>query len=207
MRYQRGSILLAGLLLGLLLMLGSIGLPYHRLDWMVFSQPYEPTQTPTSTSVPTATFTPTSVTTSTATVPPATVTATPTTPDQDFINYLPLIRRSGPVTGSVVIEGGRCCAGGTAGSTIEIGVAFQATSPFGDVRDMRLRASYGGRCLSGEELAAFPWEPFVSEKTFPVTVVINWVGFYVSAQYRDAAGHLSPAYCDDISVEGMPPHP
>ncbi len=95
MRHRRGSILLAGLLLGLLLMLGSIGLPYHRFDWMAYSQPYEPTQTPTSTSVPTATFTPTSVATSTATVPPATVTATPTA-ELDFINYLPLIRRSSP---------------------------------------------------------------------------------------------------------------
>ncbi len=95
--------------------------------------------------------------------------------------------------------------GGTVGSTIKISVTFEAANPFEDVTDMRTRAWYGGRCLTEKELAAFAWEPFVSERTFPVTVAINWVGFYVSAQYRDAAGHLSPAYCDDISVEGMPP--
>ncbi|MFQ5855301.1 MAG: hypothetical protein ACE5LU_06635 [Anaerolineae bacterium] len=122
MRYRRGLVLMAGLLSGLLLMLVAISLPYDVFDWMVYSQPYEPTQTPTSTSVPTATFTPTSVATSTATAtaPPATVTTTPTT-EPGFINYLPLIRRSspfgGPVSGSVEIEGGACCVGGPAGST------------------------------------------------------------------------------------------
>jgi hypothetical protein len=26
-------------------------------------------------------------------------------------------------------------------------------------------------------------------------------------QYRDASGNVSPMYCDDISVEGMPAQP
>jgi hypothetical protein len=49
------------------------------------------------------------------------------------------------------------------------------------------------------------WERFAASKTFPVYVALNWVGFYVSAQFQDEHGNLSPVYCDDISVEGMPP--
>jgi len=112
-----------------------------------------------------------------------------------------------PVSGSVVIAGGACCVGGTAGETIDIAAAFEATSPMGDVTQMRTQASYGGGCVTESALAASPWEPFVSQRKFPVTVGINWIGFYVSVQYRDAAGLLSAVYCDDISVEGMPPQP
>jgi hypothetical protein len=36
-------------------------------------------------------------------------------------------------------------------------------------------------------------------------VPVNWTGFYVSVQYRDADGNLSPVYDDDVSVEGQPP--
>ncbi|MFQ5595981.1 MAG: hypothetical protein ACE5HA_17710 [Anaerolineae bacterium] len=210
MSYRLGSLLLAGLLLGTLLALPFIRLPYGGLDWTAYSQPYEPTQTPTSTLTLTPTATATSVATATATrtsTPPATPTTGPTL---DQHNYMPLIRRSAavrPVSGSVLIEGGACCVGGTAGTTIDIDAAFEATSPFGDVTQMRARGLYGGGCLTEDELAAFPWEPFVSQRTFPVTVAINWIGFYVSVQYRDAAGLLSGVYCDDISVEGMPPQP
>ncbi len=35
----------------------------------------------------------------------------------------------------------------------------------------------------------------------------NNVLYFVSVQYRDANGNVSPVYCDDISVEGMPPPP
>jgi hypothetical protein len=51
------------------------------------------------------------------------------------------------------------------------------------------------------------WEPFTTTRTFSVPVAINWAGFYVAAQYQDEKGNLSPVYCDDISVEGMPPTP
>ena len=200
MSYRPGSVLLAGLLLGTLLALPFIRLPYAGLDWTAYSQPYEPTQTPTCTATSTAT----------ATLPPTPPATATTAPTLDHHNYMPLIRRSGafrPVTGSVVIAGGACCVGGTAGTTIDIDAAFEATSPFGDVTQMRTRGLYAGRCLTEGELAAFPWEPFVSQRTFPVTVAINWIGFYVSVQYRDAAGLLSGVYCDDISVEGMPPQP
>jgi hypothetical protein len=110
-----------------------------------------------------------------------------------------------PVYGYVDIEDGRCCVGGTAGSTVDVRVAFGAESPFAEVTEMRARA--GARPFDEFELAEAPWEPFVAARIFPVPVPINWSGFYVSVQYRDARGNLSPVFSDDISVEGMPVSP
>lgn len=108
-----------------------------------------------------------------------------------------------PLAGAVVWEEGRCCAGGTAGQTIQVKAKFSASSPYGEVTEMRLRT--GGMCFPEVELGQVSWEPFVPEKSFPFTLPVNWVGFYISVQYRDQAGNLSPVYCDDISLEGMPP--
>lgn len=206
MTHSRGFVWIAGVLLGVLLVLPFVGLPYDALDWTAYSQPYEPTSTPTNTATSIPTSTATSMPTATMTLTPtATATATPTSTPEPR-NYLPLIRRSAAsaVRGSVLIEGGSCCVGGAAGDTIEIDAAFEASSSFGDVTEMRVRGLYGGGCLAEDEMAQVSWEPFVSSKAYPVTLAINWVGFYVSVQYRDASGNLSPVYCDDISVEGMP---
>ena len=112
---------------------------------------------------------------------------------------------SRPVTGSVVLQGGACCVGGTAGSPVAIRAAYAATSTLAQVTDMRTAARYGGGCLKEAAMASIPWEPFSASGRFTVTAAINWIGFYVSAQYRDAQGNLSPVVCDDVSVEGMPP--
>lgn len=110
-----------------------------------------------------------------------------------------------PLTGSVEIEEGRCCIGGTAGDVIQARVDFSATSPFGEVKDMR--AQTAGLCFTDNEMLDANWEPITSSKTYPVYVALNWVGFYVSVQYRDEHGNLSPVYCDEIGVEGHPPMP
>ncbi len=110
-----------------------------------------------------------------------------------------------PVTGSVQIEGGRCCIGAFAGATLQTQVDFSASSRSGDVSQMRVRP--GGGCAAEAQMESAEWEPFVPSKTYPVVVGINWNGFYVSAQFQDEQGNLSPVYCDDISVEGMPPVP
>lgn len=110
-----------------------------------------------------------------------------------------------PVSGEVILEEGRCCAGGVEGQTIEIQAAFMAESTAGNVTELRI--SETGGCATQEIMDQSSWEPFVSEKGFPFEVAINWVGFYLSVQYRDDAGNLSPIYCDDISVEGMPASP
>lgn len=108
-----------------------------------------------------------------------------------------------PVYGSVVIEGGKCCVGGIAGETIEIGVAFEASSPLGDVTEMRVRL--GSFQFTEDDMAHAEWEEFVPYKTYSIQLAINWVGFYVTVQYRDELGNLSSIYRDDISVEGHPP--
>ena len=110
-----------------------------------------------------------------------------------------------PVYGSVVIEGGHCCIGGIAGETIKIGVAFEATSPLGEVTEMRVLL--GGLHFREDEMAYADWEVFVPYKTFSVEVALNWVGFYITVQYRDGLGNLSLVYYDDISVEGHPTPP
>jgi hypothetical protein len=106
------------------------------------------------------------------------------------------------VRGFVLIEDGACCVGAPAGSTLEIRVAFSATSPFAEVTQMRVRV--GLRPFDEAEMSEVEWEPYVAGRMFPVTVAINWTGFYVTAQFRDAMENVSPAYQDDISVEGFP---
>ena len=125
---------------------------------------------------------------------------------RDYTVYLPALLRNHPTwTGSVVLEGGACCVGGIAGVPLAIDAAFTAASPFGTVTQMRT-STYSG-CAPEAVLEQIAWEPFASTKTFTFTPPLNWVGFYVSAQFRDALGDLSPIYCDDIAVEGIPPPP
>ena len=107
-----------------------------------------------------------------------------------------------PLSGSVVWEGGRCCAGGLAGETIDLQEDSNAESLSGEVTEMR--TTTGGMCFDEDELSGVAWEPFTANKTYPVRVALNWVGHYISVQYRDERGNLSPVYCDDISVEGSP---
>lgn len=110
-----------------------------------------------------------------------------------------------PVIGEVEIAEGRCCAGGIAGDTIPVAVAFEARSPVAGIEEMRVRT--GMQCFELEDMAEAAWEPFQARKSYDVPVPINWTGFFVSVQYRDAEGNLSYVACDDISIEGHPPTP
>lgn len=109
------------------------------------------------------------------------------------------------VTGSVLIEGSACCKGGVAGTSIPINVAFSASSPAGKVTQMRVSNSMG--CQKDAQALDAPWEAFAPSKAYTAQLSINWVGWYISVQYRDDQGNLSPVYCDDISLEGSPPTP
>ena len=108
MNDPRRSIVMAGLCLGLLLVRVSVGLPYHAFDWTAYSQPYEPTETPTSTATLMPIGTATTVATATATWTPtstATSTATATLPTlPEFLNYLPLITRPLPSSSRSMAE-------------------------------------------------------------------------------------------------------
>ena len=112
---------------------------------------------------------------------------------------------SGEVEGTVEIEGGRCCVGSTAGDTIDVEVAFSATSSAGEVTEMRVATA--GIKFDAAAMADVPWEPFEPSKSYPVAVALNWTGYWVNAQFRDAAGNVSPVVYDDISVEGSPAGP
>lgn len=110
-------------------------------------------------------------------------------------------RAAYPVTGSLVLRQGLCCAGGKVGTTIEIDAAFDASGPNTTVTQMRLLH----HCGTQTEMNTAPWESFIEHKTFPYKIsASNWVGWYLAVQYRDANGNLSPIYCEDISIEGMP---
>jgi hypothetical protein len=106
------------------------------------------------------------------------------------------------VTGQVLIEDGRCCVGAVAGTTIQVAAGFEAHSPLAPVTEMRVRA--GARPFDEAEMADATWEPFRAEDLYLFTVPLNWVGFYVTAQFRDQAQNVSAVVYDDISVEGLP---
>lgn len=108
-----------------------------------------------------------------------------------------------PFTGAVQIAGGSCCLAGFDGETIQTQVSFSAASPFGRVSSMRVISG----CFADATLESVDWEPFAESKMYLVSVVINWSGFSICAQYQDEYGNLSPVYRDDISVEGMPRGP
>lgn len=119
---------------------------------------------------------------------------------RDAVNGNPI--NESTVMGTVIIEGGRCCKGGTAGSVIPVHVEFEASSSAGIITEMRLKKIHGKKCFSGSEMEQADWEPFTKGKTFDVSVAINWQSFDVSVQYRDSVGNISPVYCDDLGVEG-----
>jgi hypothetical protein len=120
------------------------------------------------------------------------------------LTALAATRTAFPVSGSVLIEGGRCCAGGLAGSKINLKVEFQASSTAGAVKEMKIQPG-GGVCVKDPAQLKGEWEAFQPSRSYEASLAINWVGWWVSVQYRDSAGNLSPVYCDDISLEGSPP--
>lgn len=110
-----------------------------------------------------------------------------------------------PLEGRVEIEGGACCAGGIVGETIPLTISFYAFSQYAPVTEMRARL--GLKPFSESELEEIAWEPYVSQRTYEVDVGNNWIGMYISFQFRDQQGNLSLVYVDDIGVEGHPASP
>jgi hypothetical protein len=107
------------------------------------------------------------------------------------------------VVGVVEVEGGKCCVGGTAGEEIDIGVRFTAIGLEAPVTEMR--HTTGSYANLDQDFDTLDWGSYVEEKSFTYQIPINWTGFYVRVQFRDALGNISPIYTDDISVEGSPP--
>ena len=114
----------------------------------------------------------------------------------------PSTPHSGLVVGYAEIEQGKCCVGGTAGDEIDIMVKFIAIGLEAPVMEMRYSTRSFGNL--NQDFNTLLWEPYTEEKSFTHRIPINWTGFYIRVQYRDALGNLSPIYSDEISVEGMP---
>ena len=112
---------------------------------------------------------------------------------------------TGKVTGSVLIHGGACCMGSTAGDTISVDVAFEARSSDGEVTDMRVIVARSK--VTNEDFEDSVWEPFEVGREYQVDVPSNWSSFWVFVQYRDSNGMVSEIYADEIAIEGMPPMP
>ena len=105
----------------------------------------------------------------------------------------------------VLLEGGACCVGGAAGEPLEIRAAFQTDVPGLEhpVNEMRVLA--GGGVFSAEDFVGLAWEAYTDSRVFTYIPPLNWSGYYVCVQYRDAQGNETGVFCDDISVEGNPP--
>jgi hypothetical protein len=95
-----------------------------------------------------------------------------------------------PIQGSIVIAPGTSAIGGTADSIRQVPVVFSATSPFGKVTEMVVN--------DGD------WEAFISQKEYPVAIILNWSTVRFCVKYRDEIGNVSSQYCDNKGVEGSP---
>jgi hypothetical protein len=190
-----GVRLLVLLALGLVAACGPVASPPTELP-----ATSAPTTSPTQTAAPTI-----SPTISLTIEPPTATEVSPTGTATSFSETPTAISNSSVFTGSVLIEGGQSMTGGVIGQTITMTVTFTAHSTAGEVKEMRVNR--GGGCASESAIASSTWEPFAAQKAYATTAPMAIVGWYASAQYRDDKGNVSPVYCDDISVEGMPPAP
>lgn len=131
---------------------------------------------------------------------PGAAVVTTAAPQQPGITVTPSPTIPTTVSGSVEIEDGICCAGGQAGETIQLRVAFGAASSQGEVVEMRYATAYIQ--ADEERLSEEAWVPYQPEMSFSTQLAVNWVGWWISVQYRDDQGTVSPIYYDDISLEG-----
>jgi hypothetical protein len=82
------------------------------------------------------------------------------------------------------------------GQVVYLHVAFSASSPFGEVTEMRVKQ--GAPWFTNVD-----WEPFAPFKSYPWTIIANWAPLRINAQFRDQNGNLSPIYWDEIQQEGF----
>ncbi len=112
-------------------------------------------------------------------------------------------RAAFPILGSIKV-GTQSMMGGKAGTSVDIPVHFEATSPAGAVTEMRVKRDMMGRCLTPEEMGDARWEPFAADKVYQASIALNFSAFKLHVQYRDAKGNLSQVYCGEVTLEGSP---
>ncbi len=111
---------------------------------------------------------------------------------------------TGNVVNGKIQVGEQSTMGGKAGSPLNVKVKFEASSSAASITEMRVKQSPVGVCLTSDEMNDATWENFVSEKNYTYSPPINWSTFKLHVQYRDAQGNLSPVYCGEVAMEGMP---
>ncbi|MFN8473763.1 MAG: hypothetical protein U0822_16355 [Anaerolineae bacterium] len=172
---------------------------------VLLDEAFSPSRAEADRPLLTATVTTPTTDTATPTATAATPIVTPT-PAPNWL-FLPLVLRgrvssATAVTGTVVLQDGACCVGGIAGEPLAVHAAFTAASAVGTVTSMRIVAAW---CpLATLFIPGEPWQPFVNSMTYTIVPPINWSSFDLAAQYQDNHGNVSPVYCADIAVEGMP---
>ena len=81
---------------------------------------------------------------------------------------------------------------------VDLTGVFSATSAVAPVTEMR--TAFGANCQAPEPwLALAPWEPFAQTKPFVTKGFSHTYGASLAAQYKDAVGNVSPAYCADTA--------
>lgn len=107
---------------------------------------------------------------------------------------------SGAFTGSFILDRG-APGGGIAVSPRIVGPSAVTITIFLGGEDF-LSAVDQMRVADNANFVGSAWEPFASSKTMPLYAPTNGT-FY--AQYRDAAGNVSPVYSDTYALDQAPP--
>jgi hypothetical protein len=107
------------------------------------------------------------------------------------------------VRGTVLIEDGRCCAGGEVGEQLVLEVQLLAIGNHGKITHIRYLSGAGPFTRVDFDGVAFI--PYRERITVETRVTVNWVGFWVGVQFLDEHGNLSGIFNDDISIEGWQP--
>lgn len=100
------------------------------------------------------------------------------------------------VVGAVFVAEDRCCTGGRTGDPLDLVLTLNAASPAAPVSEMRI--AVGGPARDEAAMAEVPWEPFTLQKIITIAIPARWQGNYVSVQFRDAAGNLSPVVTNEL---------
>jgi hypothetical protein len=107
--------------------------------------------------------------------------------------YFPLVVYKILVTGGVEIEGGDDVIGGMdyyLGETLDVDVELWASSQDSKVTYMRACIWYFGIGCSVDDVYQLLWEPFVSHKTYMISLIDERHPLYAHVQYRDDHGNL-----------------
>ncbi len=108
--------------------------------------------------------------------------------------YFPVVFSNSVVNGGIEIEDGDNLIGGWVwvGSPLDVDIEFWASSQDSKVTYMRTCIWYYGIGCSVDDVYQLPWEPFVSHKTYTISLINDTHPLYAHVQYRDYHGGGHP---------------